>query len=91
VGFLVFCIFGRTMMDYIYHFGGDTHFTLRCLTVVEKKSSQISVNRKTAQLQRLACLSITGSMHSIPPAALEVILMLPHLGIYIEGGTRQRD
>jgi hypothetical protein len=26
-----------------------------------KKASQISVNRKTAQLQRLACVSITGS------------------------------
>jgi hypothetical protein len=51
-----------------------------------KKASQISDNRKTAHLQRLTCVSITGSMHSTPTAALEVILMLPPLGIYIEGG-----
>jgi hypothetical protein len=48
-----------------------------------KKASQI-----TAHLQRLACLSITGSMHSTSTAALEVILMLPPLGIYIEGEVR---
>jgi hypothetical protein len=54
-----------------------------------KKASQISVNRKTAYLQRLACINITGSMHSTPTAALEVILMLPPLGIYIEGEARQ--
>jgi hypothetical protein len=36
------------------HFGGETHFDLRCLTVVVK-ASQISVNQKTADLQRLAC------------------------------------
>jgi hypothetical protein len=46
-----------------------------------KKASQISVNRKTAHLQRLACVSISGSMHSTPTAALEFILMLPPLGI----------
>jgi hypothetical protein len=54
-----------------------------------KKASQIIVNRKTVHLQRLACISITGSMHSTPPAALEVILMLPPLGIYIEEEARQ--
>jgi hypothetical protein len=53
-----------------------------------KKASQISVNRKTAHLQLLACVSITGSMHFTPTAALEVILMLPPLGIYFEGGAR---
>jgi hypothetical protein len=35
------------------HFGGETHFYLRCLTLVQK-ASQISVIRKTAHLQRLA-------------------------------------
>jgi hypothetical protein len=56
-----------------------------------KKASQISVNRKTAHMQRLVCVSITGSMHSTRTAALEVILMmLPPLGIYIEGEARQR-
>jgi hypothetical protein len=54
-----------------------------------KKPSQISGNRKTAHLQLLACVSITGSMHSTPTAALEVILMLLPLGIYIEAGTKQ--
>jgi hypothetical protein len=52
-----------------------------------KKASQISVNRKTAHLQRFAGVSITGTMHSTPTAALEVIL--PPLGIYIEGKARQ--
>jgi hypothetical protein len=51
------------------HFGGGTHFDLRCLTVVEK-ASQISVNRKKAYLQRLACTSITGNMHSTPTVQL---------------------
>jgi hypothetical protein len=54
-----------------------------------KKASQISVIRKTAQLQRLACINIIGGMHSTPTAALEVKLMLPSLGIYIEGEARQ--
>jgi hypothetical protein len=34
-------------------------------------------------------LNITDSMHSTPTAALEVILMLPPLGIYIEREARQ--
>jgi hypothetical protein len=51
---------------------------------------QISVNRKTAHLQRLACVSITRSIHFTLTAALKVmILMLPPLVIYIEGETRQ--
>jgi hypothetical protein len=61
------------------HFSDETHFVY----------NQISLNRKTAHLQRLACISITGSMHSTPTAALQVILMLPPLGIYIEGKARQ--
>jgi hypothetical protein len=40
-----------------------------------KEASQISVNWKTAHLQRLACVSITGSIHSTPTAALKGILM----------------
>jgi hypothetical protein len=65
------------------HFGGDTHFDLSCLIVVEK-ASQISVNRKTVNLQRLSCVGITESMHSTLTAAPKVILMLPTLGIYIK-------
>jgi hypothetical protein len=38
------------------HFGGETDFDLRCLTMVEN-ASQISVNRKKAHLQRLAFYS----------------------------------
>jgi hypothetical protein len=34
-------------------------------------------------------ISITETMHSTPTAALEVILMLPPLGIYIKGEARQ--
>jgi hypothetical protein len=68
------------------HFGGETHFDLCCLTVVEKSV----INKcQSAHLQRLASVSITGSMHSTPIAALEVILILPPLGIYIEGEARQ--
>jgi hypothetical protein len=55
-----------------------------------KKVSLISVNRKTAHLQRLVCVSITGSMHSTPIAALEVILMLPPLGIFILRERQER-
>jgi hypothetical protein len=61
-----------------YTLGGET---LRCLTVVEKSV--------TAHLHRLACISIPGSMHSTSTVALEVILMLPPLGIYIEREARQ--
>jgi hypothetical protein len=52
------------------------------------KASQISVNRKTANPQRLAYINITESMHSTATAALEVILMLPPLGNFIEGEAR---
>jgi hypothetical protein len=54
-----------------------------------KKALQISVNQKTAHLQRLACVIITRSMYSTPTAAEEFILMLSPLGIYIEGEARQ--
>jgi hypothetical protein len=71
------------------HFDGETHFDLHAALLWWKKALQISVNRKTAHLQRRACGSITGSMHSTPTAALEDILMLSRLGIYIEGEARQ--
>jgi hypothetical protein len=38
-----------------------------------KRASQKIINRKTAHLQRLACVRITGSMRSTPTAALKVI------------------
>jgi hypothetical protein len=64
------------------------YFDLRCLIVVEKSVTN-KCNRKTVHLQCLACLSIIGSMHSTSNAALEVILMLPPLSMYIEGEARQ--
>jgi hypothetical protein len=48
-----------------------------------------SINQKTAHMQRFACVSITGTMHSTPTADLEAILMLPPLGIYNEGEATQ--
>jgi hypothetical protein len=51
----------------------------------------MSVNQNTAHLQRLVCISITGSMHSTSTAALEVIQMLPLLGIYIGGEARHAN
>jgi hypothetical protein len=54
-----------------------------------KKTSRISVNRKTAHLQRLVCVSITGNIDSTPTTALEDILMLPPIGIYIAREARQ--
>jgi hypothetical protein len=54
-----------------------------------ENNTQISVNRKTAHLQCLACVTITGSLQSTPTAALEVILMLSPLAIYIAGEARE--
>jgi hypothetical protein len=51
------------------HFGGKTHFELPYRTVVEK-SPQMSVNQKTAHLQHLASVNITGSIRSTATAAL---------------------
>jgi hypothetical protein len=59
--------------------------------VVEKSVTNKcqSKNSTPATVQRLACVSIIGSIHSTSTAALEVILMLPPLGIYIQGEARQ--
>jgi hypothetical protein len=70
------------------HLGGETHFDLRCLTVMEKSVTNKGQSN-TAHMQCLACASKTESMHVTPTAARKVILMLPPLGIYIEGEARQ--
>jgi hypothetical protein len=49
-----------------------------------EKAQQASVIRKIGHLQRLACICISGGMRSIPSAALETLLMLPPLNIFIE-------
>ena len=54
-----------------------------------KKTTQLSVNRKIGSLQRLACMCVTGSMRSTPTSALEALLMLPPLSIFIEKESRQ--
>jgi hypothetical protein len=69
------------------YLGGETHFDLCCLTVVEKSVTNKCQSKNSTPAT--PCESITGSMHSTPTAALEVILMLPPLGIYIEGEARQ--
>jgi hypothetical protein len=74
---------------WIYSSVVRTILTYAALLYYMKKASQISVSQKTAHLQRLACVNVTGSMHSTPTAALEVVLMLPPLGIYIEGEASQ--
>jgi ribonuclease HI len=54
-----------------------------------KKTTQQTVNRKIGSLQRLACLCVTGSMRSTPTSALEALLSLPPLSIFIEKESRQ--
>jgi ribonuclease HI len=54
-----------------------------------KRAQRASVIRKIGHLQRLACICITGSMRSTPTSALEVLLLLPPLNIFIEREARQ--
>jgi ribonuclease HI len=42
------------------------------------------VQKKINQIQRLACLSITGVMTSTPTAALEILLSLPPLDLFLK-------
>src|ERR1044072_996394 len=41
-----------------------------------------------SRLQRLACLCITGAIRSTPTAAMETMLNLPPLDIYVRGEAR---
>jgi hypothetical protein len=48
--------------------------------------TQLSTSRKLlSKVQRLACISITGTMRTTPTAALEVLLDLPPLHLFLEG------
>jgi hypothetical protein len=53
----------------------------------------VSIEKKQTCNVLFACVSIAGrrSMHSTPTEALEVILMLRPLGIYIEGEVKITD
>ena len=44
-----------------------------------------TVRGRLLRIQRMVCLSITGAMRSTPTAALQVLLGLPPLDIYIQG------
>lgn len=44
---------------------------------------KVSVSRKLASLQRLACLAITGVMRTTPSIALNVLLGVPELSLWI--------
>ncbi|XP_023310522.1 uncharacterized protein LOC111691633 [Anoplophora glabripennis] len=47
------------------------------------KSQQTTAKQKLSQVQRVACLSITGAMRTTPTIAMEVMLCLPPLDIYL--------
>ncbi|KAJ8913420.1 hypothetical protein NQ315_017163 [Exocentrus adspersus] len=52
------------------------------------KALQQSVKNKLSSIQRLACRAITGAISSTPSAALEILLDLPPLHIYLEREAR---
>jgi hypothetical protein len=52
---------------------------------VELKNAQ----KRLSHLQRMTCWAITGGMHSTPTSALEVMLMLPPLHLFIKQEVRQ--
>lgn len=52
------------------------------------KLEQRQATTKLSKVQRLACLCITGAMRSSPTAAMETMLNLPPLDIFIKGEAR---
>jgi hypothetical protein len=52
------------------------------------KVLQTTAQQKLTKIQRLACLGITGAMRTTPTAALEALLDLPPLHLYVEGQAR---
>jgi ribonuclease HI len=52
------------------------------------KGLQTTAQQKLTKIQRLACLGITGAMKTTPTAALEALLDLPPLHLYVEGQAR---
>ncbi|XP_018578329.2 uncharacterized protein LOC108916534, partial [Anoplophora glabripennis] len=47
------------------------------------KSQQTTAKQKLSQVQRVACLSLTGATRTTPTIAMEVMLCLPPLDIYL--------
>jgi ribonuclease HI len=52
------------------------------------KTQQVTAQTKLRQLQRQACLAVTGAMSTTPTRSLEVILNLPPLHLFIEKEAR---
>jgi hypothetical protein len=52
--------------------------------MVEESGALKNAQKRLFHLQRLTCLRITGGMRSIPTSALEVMLMLPPLHLFIK-------
>jgi hypothetical protein len=48
-----------------------------------------NAQKSLSYLQRMTCLGITGGMRSTPMSALEVMLMLPPLHLFIKQEARQ--
>jgi hypothetical protein len=48
-----------------------------------------NAQKSLSHLQRMTCLGITGGMRSTPTSALEVMLMLPPLHVFIKQEARQ--
>ena len=53
-----------------------------------KKTQQKKAQEKLSRIQRLACLGITGAMRTTPTAAMEVLLNLPPLHLFIRREAR---
>src|SRR6202012_4734275 len=54
-----------------------------CMLWSQKTETNV-VDKKLTQVQRLACLSVTGAMTSTPTAALEILLSLSPISLFIK-------
>ena len=48
----------------------------------------VSAKNKLSRIQRLACLGITGVLHTTPTHAMEALICLPPLELVVEGEAR---
>jgi len=48
----------------------------------------VNAKKILSRIQRLACLGITGAMHSSPAGAMEALVGLPPLELVIQGMAR---
>jgi hypothetical protein len=70
------------------HFHGEANYFV-CFTGIVEESGAEKCSEKALCLQRMTCLEITGGMRLTPTSALEVILMLPPINLFIKQGARQ--